>query len=594
VNSSTFKPYFWFVFIGVASAYLYLTFNLSDVKIIAGNVTPRVNLLFLLVLTILGIGVGFVTAKKDATFQLKTDFEGKKHRRHYYILAGVLIFYKIALLIFFSDTIQYLHVWPDGAGYVRNVKEMIKDPVHFFPNGAMKGRMYSIWILINHFILGSFFDPVEGDVFGQMISKSYYFPTLVAQTLLGIFSGLICFSIFSRLSVFLGYSVTLLTFLNPTTIAMEWGIIRASSALFLVLAGFFLFIKAYQNESRRWFFWSGILFFLATIQRQELIALYLTGILFYLAYTIFYRKQQWKSLLIFASPMLILIFISISLFHSGFIGRSYKGNYSQALHGVKSECYFYENPRFPKIMKNTQEFAKKCEEERGAPCDSPATTYWLIWLNMQESVRKYARENTPEGGSPFSYAHVVNDQIFMDILKKNTALYAKSLAANMGYNLIHNVENVTPIFYDGDDPNISMNWNYFASPKVLDFCKDEDSPKFLVAFFSAIEPYTTRKILFPFFFIGSLVVFYRGRKLAIEPKNNEFLLRAILVFTWVHFLFVSVISFPVARFIYVLMPFIFCIKLIGCLGVYHFLNRVFFQQAFASGMMLRWRVFRSR
>lgn len=567
-------------------SYIVSVIYLDDVKILAGNITPIVNMSALWGLVAVGLATSVLLfISTTHTFSFLPTNKGEANRRNIYLLLAVLALFRITAFFLSPDFIQYMHVWPDSTNYLADMYTVLKDPIRIFDR---KSPVYTIWLIINHLTFGKILGFIgfqdSGDYFSIKVFFNDIIPPIFFQNILGILSALICFRITSKINTRLAYAVTLLTFLNPTTLAIENAILRESLAIFFILGGFALFLKTAQQNRPMLGFISGILFVLAYQNRSELIIIYAILCFVLFLYILLTKQNLWKSMVLFCLPLILSIaFTGYSMIYKSAV-KNYGGQFGVAIVGLKSKCYFYESPAFPELIRNIQKRAIQCKNERKAPCDAPAPSVFVLKSFMEEEIDKYiiGRKLVDISNSQDIASNRGNliDQIFLDLVKNNPICYAKSLLANVGYNLIHNVQNTTPILYDRDNYWISQNWNYYISPKMLVLYEGNSTYyKYIIYFFRTIELYTTQKVLFPFFFIGSIVILMLVRgKLFANDSDNALLLACILFISLAHLLFISVMADPVARFVYLVSPFTFAIEIIGVMGSYHWLKSRFLNQ----------------
>ena len=577
-----------FISIVLLTAYVISVIYLDDVKILAGNITPIVNLSALLALTAIGLAVSILLIKfaPHNTFNFLFQDKVESKRRNIYLLLAVLALFRIAAFLLSPDFIQYMRVWPDSTEYLSDMHTVLQDPIRIFDR---KSPIYTIWLIINHLTFGKIIG-VQGSgvYFGVSVYYSDIIPPIFFQNIIGVVSALICFSIFSKINTKLAYAVTLLAFLNPTALAIENAILRESLALFFILSGFALFLKAVKQQNGPLYgFMSGILFVLAYQTRPELVIVYslLCSVLIF--YTLFYKQKLWRTIILFCFPLALSIFLVGYQTSHRYVYKTYGGRFGVAIFGLKSRCYFYESPTFPELIKNIQKRTTQCEYERKAPCDDPAPSVFVLKTFIDKEIYNYMQNKGlqfPNDEIRDQMHNQIRDQIFLDIVKNNSFCYAKSLLTNVGYNLIHNVHNMTPILYGRDNYWVSQNWNYYVSPKMLvlyENYKSYDAP--IVYLFKTIELHATRKILFPFFLIGSVIILISSNKRRLLAAGNNSLLICVLLISWMHILFISVMANPVARFIYPILPFIFTIEIIGVVGVYRWLKWMLLQQMGGAG-----------
>lgn len=513
------------------------------------------------------------------TFSFLPANKGEANRRNIYLLLAVLALFRIAAFFLSPDFIQYMHVWPDSTNYLADMHTVLNDPIRIFDR---KSPVYTIWLIINHLTFGKILGFIgfqdSGDYFSIKVFFNDIIPPIFLQNILGILSALICFRITSKINTILAYAVTLLTFLNPTTLAIENALLRESLALFFILSGFALFIKTVLQKKSIYGFASGVLFVLAYQTRPELIIIYIFLCFVYL-YHIMGEQRIWTMMILFCMPLVVSVLVTGYSMSYKYTSTIYGGRFGIAIFGLKSKCYFYESPVFPELIKNIQKRAIQCEDERKAPCDDPAPSVFVfkafidkeIYDYMQSKGLRYSNDEMRK-----QMSNRIQDQIFLDVVKNNTFSYTRSVLTNIGNNLIHNVHNMSPILYNGDNYWISQNWNYYVSPKMLVlYDKDKPSYKYISYLFRTIELYTVRKILFPFYFIGSIMILMIGRKKLYS--DNNFFLTCILLISWMQLLFLSAMANSVARFIHPILPFIFVIEMVGVVGVYQWLKSLFLE-----------------
>lgn len=556
------------IFCVFAVIYVVCLFNLDDVVILAGNITPVVNLAVLSVLVCIGLVIGPYATSISYFLQSR---QGVK-RYHFYIVFTTVALFKILAFYITPGLTQYMWIWPDGAGFVYDMQKILQDPASIF-SGAMKSPFYSTWIAINHVLFSKIIGPLgTGTYFGYPVNLNDIAAPIFLQNIIGIISALICFAICARINTGFAYIVTLLSFFNPTALAVDNTVLRESFALFFVLGAFLMFIKSVEQKKYLYAITSGILFVLAYQVRPELIILYAIICFAFFVNSIFILKRVWKILILSCIPVVISIFFSGNL-SSEYAKNTNKGRFGIAMHGLKTKCFFYDSPTFPEFIESMQGRLKQLEKERMAPCEAPASTWQLVWFATDEEKARY-NKLVEDKKTRTQIKIESDDQIFLDILKYNTSAYIQSWLINVGYNLIHNVENMSPILYDGDNYWIAQNWVYYTSPKMLVlYEKNKPYHRYIIAIFRVIELYTTRKILLPFFFIGSIVIFKLIRTNFFSHDNIKiFLLTCVLLISWVHLFIISALTYTAARFIYVLVPFIFTVEIAGVVGVFYWLK----------------------
>lgn len=579
-------------------SYIISIFYLDRVEIRAGNIVPVVNLWVLFGLVTIGIITGLLLMRAaPSTFYFLSKDKIATPQKGIYLLVAALVLIKLGAFFLSPSHLQFMRVWPDSTGYLSDMYTVYQDPVRIFDH---KSPVYTIWLLINYLLFNPILPDMGGNIyFGVKIFYSNIVPPIILQNIIGIISAVICFNVFSKLNRPLAYCVTLLTFFNPTAIAIENAILRESLALFFVLSGFALFLKSAQQEGNIYkeniySFLSGIVFVLAYQTRPEIIIIYIILCLFLLIHTLYKSRKTWKPLFLFCLPvMLSILFTGFISYKS--INKGYGGVFGVAIFGLKSECYFYESQTFPDLIKNIQKRAIQCENERKSPCDDPAPSAFIFKSFIDEEIYKYIGIQL-FGKEDYKYTpneihkrihDKIQDQLFLDIIKNNTFVFIKSVFTNVGYNLIHNVHNTVPIMYDGNNYWIAQNWNYYVSPQMLSlYEKDKPSYKYINYFFRIIELHTTRKILFPFFFIGAIILIFKisGEGVSVNYTNKKLILLSILTIPVVHLLFLSIMANNVARFVYPILPFIFAIEVIGVMGVYYRVKSLFSKQTVETKM----------
>ncbi len=152
------------ILISFAIVYIISVVYLDNVKILAGNITPFVNLGFLAVLVTLGFIAGVLLVKfcKRAVFyENKVD----ANKRNIYLLLAILILSKLFAFFLSPGVLQYMWVWPDGAGFLSDMQIVLKDPTSIF-QGRMKSPLYTMWLTLNHLAFSK--------IMGPAVSKTYF------------------------------------------------------------------------------------------------------------------------------------------------------------------------------------------------------------------------------------------------------------------------------------------------------------------------------------------------------------------------------------------------------------------------------------
>lgn len=623
------------IFVVLLAGYLISVFYLNDVEILAGNVTPVMNYWVLSLFAATGVIVGFLLVKKSTVTVLIGRGADSKVKQHaIYFLIAILIFFKLFSFLLSPQYIQFLPVWPDSLKYLSDMHAVLNNSASLFDR---KSPIYTLWLLFNHLTFGRLINPnLTSIYFGVEVYWRDILPPLILQNIIGIISAWICYSIFSRISARFALVVTLFTFLNPTSLFIDSTILRESLSLFFIMSGFALLLKAKREEMPVFAFVSGILFVFAYQARFELIAIYIMLFIVLLVFTVGQRQNKWWFNIVFIFPLVLSVAYFEYLSSRENISR-YPGEskFSLALQGLKTKCYSYESRAFPELIKAIQLKASQCENERFASCDNPAPTEFIFKTFLDEEIDKYNHpliikkletrtldqaifdeyNLKPDISHKYNpdmaivdlkrgvldkeflffvyqfWRREVLDRIFWDVVGNNISCYTQSSLINMGYNLSHHVHNMVPIFYDGDNDFIAKNWNYFVSPKMLElYEKDGYAQKLVVLFFRAIDLHNVRKILFPFFFVGTFVVLNEIMRKKLDFEGNVFLVSVVLVISWGHLLFLSSMGNAVARYIYSIFPFLFAMEFIGVVGVYCWLQEAFKSSAsiFYVALSKRW------
>lgn len=566
------------VFITLFAGYFFAVCNLNEVKLFAGDiVTPVMNHWALLSLTMIGLIIGFLLFKTDTdSFLSESDDRASQKGRSFFYLIIILALFKFSAFFLSPRFIQFMHIWPDSVGYLGEIQLVLKDPTHLFDR---RSPVFTLWLLFNHLTFGRL---IDGDLtqthFGTEVHLSDVIPPLVLQNTLGLFSAGICFFIFSRISARFAFAVTALTFLNPTSLSLDNAITRESISIFFILAGMALFIVTLEHNKPFYALCSGLLFVFAYQTRPELlIVAIILGFALFL-HVLMQKRGRWSLIVLFSLPLVASLVASASFSSNReYVNNSYGGKFIVALHGLKSKCYSYKSREFPDLIKNFQKRVRQCRSENMSPCDGPAPTIFTLISYLDEEIGEYQALGRKSGDPGASYSRgQILDRVFMEIVKDNTACYAKSFLANVGYNLSHHVQNMVPVFYEGNQKKIRENWAYYASPQMLAvYEKSGPAQKVVVFLFRAIELHMIRAILFPFFFIGTFIILKANRNKCLGSTDNIFLLKVVLVLAWVHLLFLSVAVDAVARFIYPISPFIFAVQVAGVIGVHRWCKKYF-------------------
>jgi hypothetical protein len=161
--------------------------------------------------------------------------------------------------------------------------------------------------------------------------------------------------------------------------------------------------------------------------------------------------------------------------------------------------------------------------------------------------------------------------LFLDVLRHNTKYVGYSAVYSFWSYMTGNLFTISPLIYNGDNPNYKFGWPYYSSTNLSSFgdplselTYDERGSKLLPIIMAPFSEYWYRKICAPFFFIG---LFCIGRILLLRRESLpaseiEFWLLAVLL-TVTLLLISSIVGVRGSRRVFSIDPFIFSISILG-------------------------------
>lgn len=470
-----------------------------------------------------------------------------KHK-YVYVLLLILVLFRAFPYVSLGTPIKFLRIWPDSKEYLSEINRVFIDPSYLL---IAKSPVYLSWLTANRYL------------FGNDILYPLFF-----QNLLGIVSAIFLLYMLRNQGPFIAITTTFLVFFNPTTLALENAILRESIARFFVLAAFVCFWCAFRKLSPLLFVISGILFVVARLTRSELLVVYLALIAATILVSRFNLQRLKTMTLPFALPVVLIIVYGWVNPHS--MRDPYHGHFNHALLGLKTAAYLYKSPTYPDLISNIAAKAKECKELYGQECERPSLRMFTFMETLDKEICKYLEERkTHEPDSPPITVSQMKDLIYLDIIKYNTMWFLYSAAENFFRYLTHEVQNTSIILYDGRDDSVVQNMRLYMAPGIV-APFEQIRPYYLciTAFFQLIDLNILRKILLPFFFVGFFVITRRfiknsRRGIEIEYSPQDYLMFLILAVIVVHLLFLSVMSDPVARFIFPIDPLLFTVEIYG-------------------------------
>jgi hypothetical protein len=245
----------------------------------------------------------------------------------------------------------------------------------------------------------------------------------------------------------------------------------------------------------------------------------------------------------------------------------------------------------------------------GIAAHTPLTVEEVRELLINE--KGYADEELPNAGtiydilsdlgypSPSNLAlYSYKKLLFLDVLRHNTKYVVYSALYSFWSYMTGNLFTISPLIYNGDNPNYKFGWPYYSSTNLSSFgdplselTHDERGSKLLPIIMAPFSEYWYRKICAPFFFIGLFCIcriFFFKRKSVPASEMGFWLLAVLLTVTLL--IISSIVGVRGSRRVFSIDPFIFSISILGMqvIGRKIFAGKVADYISFCSGQKRWW------
>ncbi len=161
--------------------------------------------------------------------------------------------------------------------------------------------------------------------------------------------------------------------------------------------------------------------------------------------------------------------------------------------------------------------------------------------------------------------------LFLDMLRYNTKYVVLSPVYSLWSYITGNLFTISPLIYDGDNPNYKFGWPYYSSTNLSSFgdplselTNEERGSTLLPIIMAPFSEYWYRKISAPFFLIGLFYIcrIFCSRRKSIQTSEMGFWLLAVIL-TVTLLLISSLVGVRGSRRVFSIDPFIFSISILG-------------------------------
>lgn len=337
-------------------------------------------------------------------------FKNKKYIIILFLLLALLILPRIAVYSMFGKGI----VSTDAERrYFPQVEELSESLSNFF---HQNGPFYSLFLLS--------FDKIGSDLVAGPVA---------IQHILGIITALLAFCYFKRINLALAFFVTVFTYSSWVALWIEHTVLRDSLAAFFFVLMIFLITLSVKKEKYFKFYLAvpaGLLGILLVFTRMEFVVLFLL-----IPLILFIVKKRWLSdLKIFDKrflkwsfgyflPVLIVLVMYLVVSPPASQMDTPYGSYFKIAHlNLVSEAYYYEGSQYPELLKEYQGVL----EDYGEKIKSNDKNREIIG-KFHGITEEYLLEHPELDRSMFQ----IMDEIYIEVMTKNTLVYTKSFFINV-------------------------------------------------------------------------------------------------------------------------------------------------------------------
>lgn len=467
--------------------------------------------------------------------------KSKKNALILILILFILVLSRIALYPIFGVGI----VGTDAeATYLPQVDELSQSLGNIF---SQIGPAYSLFLLFFKKITN---DVVTGPVFIQHI--------------IGVITGVLVFYYFKRVNLFLAAFVTIFVYSGWLALWAEHTILRESLAAFFLVSLILIFSLAVREEKYfklPYAFLAGFTGLILVFFRVEFIILvFLMPLIILVA-----KKKEHPDFKVFDGsylkwglgyliPLLIILVVYGGILpkqnnetkYGSWFGIAYL---SVAYNGFMPKIFYYENSRYPELLKGYQ----AALEADIIEADKFTTENKREKVSRSMSALRAVTENYLSEHSEINLSvNQLMDKVYLEIMTKNTLVYLESFVINLKNHLLGISELNTVLSKDSQITLLKVHLSGNEPSDVKDLSSVSIFDKAFRIYIEGMIIFS--KILFWLFLVSLPFLFFRWKTLPIEIVIS-FLVVAIHIFV------LAIIADPAHRFRYAIDPFLYFFQL---------------------------------
>jgi len=472
-----------------------------------------------------------------------TIIKDKKNTLILILVLFILIFSRIALYFIFGSGI----VGTDAeVRYLPQVNELLESFDNFF---SQVGPAYSLFLL-----------------FFKKIGVNLIAGSVLIQHIIGIITGLLIFFYFKKVNLFLAAFVTIFVYSGWLSLWVEHTILRESLTAFFFVLLVLIFTLAVKEEKYfkiSYAFLAGLIGLVLIFFRIEFVFL----VVFFPLIFFFIKKEKplsfkfWDKRFLNWSLGYFLPLFTVFLISSTFIFKDQKQDefqygslfgisyYTLAYHDFLPKILYYENSRYPALLKKYQLAFEDQQEELNdlALTDRREKSGRMLGI-LLESTEDFLFEH-PE--IDLSANQLIN-RTYFEIVRKNPLVYLQAIAINFKSHLMGMSEIRTVLVKSSQISLLKVHLSGKEPSGVKDL---EPVSMFDRVFRIYVESMIIfSKILFWLFLISLPVLFLKWKTMPPEIIVSLFVV-------FLHLFVLTIFADPSHRFRYAIDPFLYFLQL---------------------------------
>ena len=432
--------------------------------------------------------------------------------------------------------------------YLPQAEELSKSWAHFF---TQTGPLYSAFLMF----------------FGKITHDMVTGPVIV-QHLLGIVTALLVFFYFRKVSLALALIVTTFLYASILAVYLEHWIMReAMASFFLVMLVVLLSLAARDTKYLKFIygFWAGLTGVILIFIRIEFITLVILIPL--ILYIVKKRENHdfklWdKALIKWTGGYVCLALVICGFVGSMFviapgqlqIGTDYGSYFKVAYYSLEPDVFYYNNSHYPDLLERYQTVLKNGSGRVGESMSA-------IYATTEEYLSEHNELKFT--------SNEMLDKMYIDMMTRNTPVYLKSLALNLGNQLLGRGEaeyltetNIKITSLHIVENNGVVNGVDMGGGQTTETDKTGGFWRFLLNLASQVYSVAMALVykvllssVFAWLLLPSLVFMFIKWKTLPAPVIIAFLISAIPILT------LAFLANPIHRFRYPIDPFLYFIQI---------------------------------